>query len=272
MTFYQKIRAAQKATKSLLCIGLDVDVEKLPPVLRSRKNPVYIFNRDLIEATADLACAYKLNLAFYEAQGQSGWETIEKTIACIPDHVLTIADGKRGDIGNTAGLYARSVFDQMGFDSCTVNPYMGEDSVRPFLSSAKHGVFVLALTSNPGALDFQYLRINRKPLYQHVVQRVASWNSRNNCGLVVGATRPDELLRIRSLTPDMPFLIPGVGTQGGSLEMAVRHGCTANGDMAIINVGRSVVYASSGRDFAQAARSAALVLRNEINLLRENTF
>ena len=263
--FYQKIRRIQKARNSLLCIGLDPDISKIPSSLRRNRDPLFEFNRRIIDATLDLACAYKLNLAFYEVQGKKGRNTLEKTLGLIPSEVLTIGDGKRGDIGNTAEMYVRAMFDNLRFDAATVNPYMGSDSVAPFLSNPRKGAFVLALTSNQGARDFQYLKSAGRPVYEHVISAVKKWNRLENCGLVIGATRPAELRRIRNLAPQLPFLIPGIGAQGGDLEAAVRFGCTGSGDLALINVGRSILYASSGKDFAAAARKEAVALRDEMN-------
>jgi orotidine-5'-phosphate decarboxylase len=257
MTFTQKLRDVQFRKKSLLCIGLDVDLEKIPEHMKSSPNPVLEFNRRIIEATHDLTCAYKPNLAFYEAMGDRGLATLRETVKLIPKSVLTIGDGKRGDIGNTAERYAKSLFDDFGFDSITVNPYMGFDSVEPFLKNPEKGVFLLALTSNPGSKDFQRLKIQGKPLYEKVVLMAKKWNTRQNIGLVVGATHPRELKAIRKIVPEMPLLIPGIGKQGGDLKAAVRDGCDTNGQLAIINASRSIIYASSGKDFAEAARAEA---------------
>lgn len=269
MTFNTRLGTIQRKSRSLLCIGLDPDTRKLPAPVRRSRNPLYEFNAAIIEATHDLVCAYKPNLAFYEAHGIRGWEALRSTLACIPRNVLTIGDAKRGDIGNTATLYAKALFRDMGFDACTVNPYMGEDSLAPFIADPRKGAFVVALTSNGGAKDFQYLRARGKPLYEHVVRRALRWNTRGNCGLVVGATHPQELKQVRAIAPGLPILIPGIGAQGGDLRAAVRFGCARDGTLAIINVSRSVLYASAGRDFARAARSAALALNKEIDRLRE---
>jgi len=268
MTFTDRLRSLQEDRRSLLCIGLDTDAAKLPATVMSATDPVVAFNAQIIEATCDLVCAYKLNLAFYEALGERGWHTLRETLAAIPPDVITIADGKRGDIGNSSELYARSLITELPFGASTVHPYMGFDSIEPFLRHPEHGVFVLALTSNPGAKDFQYLKAGGKPLYEHVISRVKKWNTHNNLGLVAGATRPAQLKRIRSLAPDMPLLIPGVGAQGGDLKRAVRHGCDSRGFLGIINAGRSILYASSGADFAAAARLAAQTMREDINRYR----
>ena len=268
MTFTQKLREVQLQQNSLLCIGLDVDLEKIPEHLKLSTNPILEFNRQIIEATHDLVCAYKLNLAFYEAMGERGLTTLRETLRLIPKSVLTIGDGKRGDIGNTAERYAKMLFDDFGFDSVTVNPYMGYDSVEPFLKNPEKGVFLLSLTSNPGSKDFQRLKINGKPLYEKVVRTAKKWNTNKNIGLVVGATHPRELKAIRKIVSEMPLLIPGIGKQGGDLKSAVRDGCDKNGQLAIINASRSILYASSRKDFAEAARAEAKKLRDEINMLR----
>jgi len=268
MTFTDRLRSVQEECRSLLCIGLDTDPAKLPVTVMSAADPVVVFNRQVIEATRDLVCAYKLNLAFYEALGERGWHALRETLAAIPPEVITIADGKRGDIGNSSELYARSLITGLRFGASTVHPYMGFDSIEPFLRHPEHGVFVLALTSNPGAKDFQYLTVNGKPLYEQVIARVRKWNTHNNLGLVAGATRPAQLKRIRSLAPGLPLLIPGVGAQGGDLKRAVTYGCDSRGFLGIINAGRSVLYASSGPDFAAAARQAAQTMRDEINRYR----
>jgi orotidine-5'-phosphate decarboxylase len=258
MSFTHRLRQVQSKQNSLLCIGLDVDNEKIPHHLRSRKNPALEFNRQIIEATHDLVCAYKPNLAFYEAMGEQGISTLRETLNCIPRAVLTIGDGKRGDIGNTAERYAKSLFDDFGFDAVTVNPYLGFDSVEPFLSNPNKGVFLLALTSNPGSKDFQRLKIGTRPLYEKIVLAAKRWNVHQNIGLVVGATHPKELLRVRRIVPDIPILIPGVGKQGGDLTSSLRCGCDKHGQLAVINASRSIIYASSGKDFAEAARAEAM--------------
>ncbi len=272
MNFTQRLRTSQDRQHSLLCIGLDPDPRKIPARLQHSENPVAEFNRRIVETTSDLVCAYKLNLAFYEAMGDRGLQILRETLALIPDHVITIADGKRGDIGNSSEMYARSLFEDLQCDAATVHPYMGRDSVQPFSRNAERGVFVLALTSNPGAKDFQYLKVRGKPLYEHVVRRVKTWNTLGNFGLVVGATRPAQLRAIRALAPTLPLLIPGIGAQGGDLEKSVRYGCDPSGSLALLTAARSVVYASAEEDFAEAARSAALSLRDHINRYREEYF
>lgn len=272
MDFTQKLRHIQHKNESLLCIGLDTDAEKIPRFLRRSRNPQYEFNRLLIEATQDLVCAYKLNLAFYESMGETGYRTIHRTLAHIPREIVTVADGKRGDIGNTAARYASLIFDDWKFDATTVSPYMGYDSMEPFLRSRDRCAFILALTSNTGSRDFQYLRVNGRPLYEHVARAAGKWNRKRNVGLVVGATHPAELKRIRSLTLEMPILIPGIGAQRGDLEAAVRYGCNAKGELAVINIGRSIIYASGGKDFAEKARETAQAYRKQMEAYRKEYF
>ena len=271
MNFYTKLRTIQKRRHSLLCIGLDPDIKRIPPHLL-KDEAVVEFCRRIIETTSDLVCAYKLNLAFFEALGDRGWSTIHRILELIPSEVVTIGDGKRGDIGNTAEMYARTLFSDFSFDAATVHPYMGNDSVKPFITDPDRGAFVLALTSNPGAKDFQYLSVNGKPLYERVIAKVKQWNTNGNIGIVVGATRTAQLKRVRHLVPSMPLLIPGVGAQGGGLKAAVRFGCNAEGEMAIINASRSIIYASQDEDFADAARRSALAMRDEMNVYREQYF
>lgn len=270
--FTRRLRRFQRTQNSVLCVGLDTDAAKLPRSLFVSPDPVVEFNRRIIEATADLVCAYKLNLAFYEALGERGWEAVHRTLEAIPADVITIGDAKRGDIGNSSAMYARALLDDFAFTAVTVNPYMGTDSVEPFLQRRDRGVFLLAVTSNPGAKDFQYLKVRGRPFYEQVIRRAGEWNTRNNVGLVVGATRPRELRRIRALAPGMPLLIPGVGAQGGDARLAIRYGCDAKGDLAVINASRSILFASGGEDFADAARAAALQLRDELNRYRDLYF
>jgi orotidine-5'-phosphate decarboxylase len=257
MAFLEKIKSAQAKSNSKLCIGLDTSAANVPEFLLGEKNPVLAFNKAIIDATKDLACAYKPNLAYYEAYGISGLEALEGTLAYIPDYIFTIADIKRGDIGATSEQYASAYQEKFPFDSVTLSPYMGSDSVQPFLQREDRGVFFLGLTSNLGAKDFQYLELaNGKKLYEEVADKILEWNKpKNNCGLVVGATKPSELKAIRERAPELPFLIPGIGAQGGSLEEVL----AANGDgIAIINVSRGICGASKGKDFEEAARKAAM--------------
>jgi orotidine-5'-phosphate decarboxylase len=259
MKFVDKLLAASRKNKSLLCIGLDPDPALMP------KMSIYEFNEAIISATSDLVCAYKPNLAFYEALGVEGLEALLETIECIPDHIPIIGDAKRGDIGNTAKAYANGLFDIFGFDAVTVNPYLGFDSIEPFLTYEDKGVFILCRTSNPGAMDFQSLvDAGGRHLYETVAIKASEWNTHDNIGLVVGATYPQELKEIRQLCPTMPLLIPGIGAQGGDLAQAVKDGVDAQGEKAIIAVSRQVLYASKDKDFARAARHAAQDLRERI--------
>jgi orotidine-5'-phosphate decarboxylase len=238
---------------------------------------VAAFNRAIIEATADLACCYKPNLAFYEAMGPPGLEVLQRTVEAVPERLLVIADAKRGDIASTADAYARALFDVYGFDAATVNPYLGTDSLTPFLERPDKGVFILCRTSNAGGADLQALTVSGDspsaeghPLYETVAKLARDrWNGNGNVGLVVGATFPEELGRIRELCPRLPFLLPGVGAQGADVAAAVRNALDEDGGGFIINSSRQILYASTGRDYAQAARRAAEALRDEINRARE---
>ncbi|MGB8706720.1 MAG: orotidine-5'-phosphate decarboxylase [Dehalococcoidia bacterium] len=262
MRFIDKLLSAGRRNKSLLCIGLDPDVTLMPKV------DLLEFNKAIVDATADLACAYKPNLAFYEALGIHGLKVLQKTVEHIPDYIPVIGDGKRGDIGNTAKAYAKALFETFGFDAATVSPYLGYDSVEPFLGYGDKGIFILCRTSNTGAADFQSLvDAQGRPLYEAVARKAKNWDTRGNIGLVVGATYPDELKAIRQLCPEMPLLIPGIGAQGGDLASAVKNGIDARGEKAIVAVSRQILYASKGKDFAQAARHNAQGLRDDINKL-----
>jgi len=267
MKFTEKLTSASRKNKSLLCVGLDTD-----PALIPEGVSVFDFNKAIIDATADLVCAYKPNLAFYEAMGQPGLEDLRRTVDYIPDDIPVIADAKRGDIGNTARAYAQALFDVLGFDAATINPYLGFDSVVPFIEYDDKGIIILCRTSNESAVDFQSLEAEfegeKRPLFEIVAIRASRWNTRGNIGLVVGATYPEELKLIRRNYPDMPLLIPGIGAQGGDLESTVRYGADAAGEKAIINSSRQILYASRGPDFADAARQAALETRDSINAYR----
>jgi len=262
MNFLEKLLQAARSNRSLLCIGLDPDPELMPKV------DVFQFNRAIIDATSDLVCAYKPNLAFYEALGIEGLKALERTVAYIPKGIPIIGDAKRGDIGSTARAYARALFETLGFDAATVNPYLGYDSLEPFIEYKEKGVFILCRTSNVGSADFQDLTLTETsgPLFELVAQRAREWNLYGNLGLVVGATYPEELRRVRHICPEMPLLIPGIGAQGGDLASAVRYGVDAKGEKAIISSSRQILYASRGEDFAAAAREAALDLRDQVNL------
>ncbi len=264
MNFVEKLDKATRKNKSLLCVGLDPDPKLMPDKVDTSE-----FNKAIIDATADLVCAYKLNLAFYEAQDSEGLEALKHTIKHIPADIVVIGDAKRGDIDNTAKAYAKALFSNLNFDAATVNPYLGFDSIEPFIQYQEKGVFILCRTSNAGALDFQSLPCelehSYRPLFEIVALKAGQWNTHGNIGLVVGATYPEELRLIRQSNPDMTILIPGVGAQGGDLALAVRYGVDAQGQKAIINSSRQIIYASREKDFAQAARRAATSLRDEIN-------
>lgn len=254
-----------KKKKSFLCVGLDTDPDKIPKHLLSKNDPVFEFNKQIIDATHDLCVAYKPNLAFYEAQGASGWISLEKTIDYINKKgtFFTIADAKRGDIGNTSGRYADAFFNKMNFDSVTVAPYMGEDSVTPFLQFKNKWIILLALTSNKGAFDFQTLKIagTGKNLFEEVLDKSKDWGSADNMMYVVGATKAEMLKDIRRIVPDHFLLVPGVGAQGGSLEEVVRYGMNKQCGL-LVNASRSIIYAGSGTDFDSLARKEAEVIQS----------
>ncbi|GAB3499255.1 orotidine-5'-phosphate decarboxylase [Spirosoma knui] len=264
---YSQLRDLIFRKQSYLCVGLDTDLRKLPRHLLSEPDPVFAFNKAIIDATAEFAVAYKPNIAFYEAQGPRGWESLQKTMEYIPSDCFTIADAKRGDIGNTSGLYARTFFDPsaagLNFDSITVAPYMGHDSVTPFLEYEEKWVILLALTSNPGSADFQRQPVGEQELFEIVIQTAQTWADADRLMFVVGATRADELSRIREIAPDNFLLVPGVGAQGGNLAEVSQRGLTANGGL-LVNASRSILYASSGEDFAERAREEAQVLQQEM--------
>ncbi len=263
--FVESLNRVRAASNSLVCVGLDPDLDRFPDHLKSADDAVYEFNRAVIEHTADLVSAYKLNIAFFEVMGSKGYEVLERTLKVIPDGVVVICDCKRGDMGNSARMYAKALFEHFDFDAVTVNPYQGRDAVQPFLDYTDRGVFILCLTSNESAREFQYLSVNGHPLYLEVASAAQSWNSARNAGLVVGATKAESLSEIRGVAPDMPLLIPGIGAQGGDLETVVREGADPSGGGLLINSSRGVLYASAGTDYAEAARGATIRLRDEIN-------
>lgn len=260
----QQLAEQIKLKKSYLCVGLDSDIKKIPSHLLDNPDPVLAFNKAIIEATHDLCVAYKPNTAFYESRGSKGWQCLEQTLQLIPDNIFTIADAKRGDIGNTSALYARAFFEEMNFDSITVAPYMGSDSVKPFLEFENKWTILLALTSNEGSNDFQ-LQTNASgtKLYETVIRTSAAWASADKLMYVVGATQAAEIAYIRSLVPDHFLLVPGVGAQGGSLADVSRLGLNQDGGL-LVNASRSILYASSGKDFAEKAREEALLLQKEM--------
>ena len=270
MKFIDKLTRAMQANNSLLCVGLDTDPKRVPEGIS-----VTDFNQAIIEATSDLVCAYKPNLAFYEAMGDEGLSALKETLKIVPDNIPVIADAKRGDIGNTADAYARAIFDNLGFDAVTVNPYLGFDAVEPFLSYDERGVIIVCRTSNPGATDFQDLLCQYgdgyHPLYEIVALKASQWNTRGNICLVIGATYPEEMGTIRQQHPEIPLLVPGIGAQGGDLARAVRQGIDSNGRGMIISSSRQILYASTDRDFDKATRKVATELRDEINRYRSKS-
>ena len=264
MKFVEKLAQASRKNRSLLCVGLDTDQALLPEGIG-----VYEFNKAIIDATADLVCAYKPNIAFYEALGNAGLDALKRTREYIGAEIPVIIDAKRGDIGNTAAAYARSLFDYYNFDATTASPYLGFDSLEPFIKYKDRGVIIICRTSNPGAADLQSLMVKagraHKPLYEVVAEKVNSWNVNGNLGLVIGATYPEELKLIRQRYPEMPLLIPGVGAQGGELLSTVKYGADPGRCRTIINSSRQILYAGKGKDFAAAARKVAKDLRDRIN-------
>ncbi len=259
----QELVSQIKSKKSFLCVGLDSDISRIPKHLHTSDDPIFTFNKAIIDATKDHCVAYKPNIAFYESLGASGWVSLQKTLDYIPKTHFTIADAKRGDIGNTSKQYAKAFFENYDFDSITVAPYMGVDSVSPFLTYENRWVILLALTSNKGANDFQHLQDDGKPLYQHVLEKSKEWGSEENLMYVVGATQTEYLEQIRKIIPNHFLLIPGVGAQGGSLEEVADK--TLNADYSIlINSSRSIIFASEGEDFAEQAGEKAKAYQLEM--------
>ena len=264
---YKELSEQIQQKKSYLCVGLDTDLKKIPRHLLQEADPLFEFNRRIIDATVDYCVAYKPNIAFYEAFGVKGWESLQKTIEYIPKSHFTIADAKRGDIGNTSSLYARTFFDPassgLDFDSVTVAPYMGSDSVTPFLEFEGKWVILLALTSNPGSADFQKLATENGLLFEQVLKTSQTWASHENMMYVVGATQADILEHIRTIIPDHFLLVPGVGAQGGSLEEVSRNGMNQNCGL-LVNASRSIIYADTGDGFAQEAKKEAKKIQEEM--------
>ena len=255
-----------RTKKSFLCIGLDVDIKKIPNHLLKETDPIFEFNKAIIDATHHLAVAYKPNIAFYEAFGIKGWEALKKTINYINENypeLFTIADAKRGDIGNTSTMYAKAFFEDMEFDSVTIAPYMGKDSVEPFLAFKDKHTILLALTSNEGAFDFQTLKVGEVPLYQKVLETSKSYKNSENLMYVVGATKAEYLKEIRQIVPESFLLVPGVGAQGGSLEDVCKYGMTENIGL-LIKSSRGIIYASNGEDFADKAKEKALEMQQQM--------
>ncbi|MBX3241932.1 MAG: orotidine-5'-phosphate decarboxylase [Chitinophagaceae bacterium] len=259
----QQLTEAIRSKQSYLCVGLDSDITKIPAHLLSRPDPVFEFNKQIIAATLPFCVSYKINTAFYESQGVKGWETLEKTVNYIPDTHFTIADAKRGDIGNTSSQYAKAFFETLNFDAVTVAPYMGADSVKPFLEYRDKCTIVLGLTSNSGARDFELLPTGNERLYEKVLRTVANWGSASNLMFVVGATRAEEFTNIRSIIPDHFLLVPGVGAQGGSLKEISEK--AMNGNVGIlVNVSRAIIFAGEKENFATEASAIAAQYHQEM--------
>lgn len=262
-----------KIKKSFLCVGLDTDIELIPKFLLDFEDPVLEFNKRIIDATHDLCVAYKPNSAFYESRGIAGWKSLIDTSNYIPDTCLGIIDAKRGDIGNTSSMYAKAFFDHassgMNFDAITIAPYMGSDSVKPFLAFEDKWIILLALTSNEGGKDFQFINTEHGRLFENVIQKANSWADNDRMMYVVGATRAEEFLNIRKYAPDHFLLVPGVGAQGGSLQEVCKYGLSASCGL-LVNSSRSIIFASSGKDFAERAREEAKKLQSEMALILED--
>lgn len=264
MNFSLKFREASERNNSLLCIGLDADLERMPRKFLLESNPIVYFNHAIIDITRNLVCAYKLNLAFYESLGIPGIDALRRTVKYIPKDIPVIGDGKRGDISNSARHYAKALFEIWGFDAATVNPYMGADAIEPFLQYHDKMVFVLCLTSNKGAEDFQ-LHDN---LYLKVAHKIKEWNVYNNCGAVVGATHPDQVAEIRKVIEDASMLVPGIGAQEGDLNQVVANGLNSSCEGLIINVSRGIIYAGADEKFEQDLVRKTVEYREAINLAR----
>lgn len=263
----QELFAQIQQKQSYLCVGLDTDFARIPRHLLAYDDPMFEFNKQIIDATKDLCVAYKPNLAFYEAEGLRGWQALEKTIHYIPETHFIIADAKRGDIGNTSRLYAKAFFDTLDADAVTVAPYMGEDSVTPFLGFPGKWVILLALTSNPGSKDFQFAyQDNGKTLYKNVISTAMTWGTPDEMMFVIGATHPEKFKEIRAIAPEHFFLVPGVGAQGGELAAISRHGMNAQCGL-LVNSSRGIIFAGEGEDFAAKARAAAQEIQQEMAIL-----
>lgn len=260
--------------RSFLCVGLDPDLSKIPPHLLETEDPIFEFNKAIIDATHDLAVGYKPNTAFFEAYGVKGWLSLQKTISYINENfpeIFTIADAKRGDIGNTSGMYAKAFFEDLQFDSITVAPYMGKDSVEPFLAFENKHTIMLALTSNEGAFDFQTLTTNGKELYKQVLETSKTWKNSHNLMYVVGATKAEYFVDIRKIVPDSFLLVPGIGAQGGSLSEVCKYGMNKKVGL-LVNSARAIIYASKGTDFAERAREEALAVQQEMESILSSGF
>jgi orotidine-5'-phosphate decarboxylase len=261
VTFAQRLEALCRQRASHLCIGLDPVPESLPPSVLTCDDPVFAFNRAIVDATLDITPVYKPNLAFYEALGAAGWTSLRRTIEYVDGRAIVLGDAKRGDVGETARAYARALFGTLGLDACTLNPYIGRDSIEPFFAYPGRGIFVVCHTSNPSAGEIQEQAVDGEPLYLRVARLVGEWDRDGQCGLVVGATYPAELRAVRAMAPRLPLLVPGVGAQGGDARAAA---AAARPGTFVVNSSRGVIYASAGRDFAATARAAAVALRDAL--------
>lgn len=270
MPFNEWLNQICTERNSLVCVGLDVDLNKIPKFILAKNDPQVYFSQAIIDATIEYTAAYKINTAFFEAYGSKGWEDMTKIVKYLPDDIIKIADAKRGDIGNTSKMYTKAFFSELKFDAITVNPYLGSDAVAPFLENEMKGVFVLCHTTNKGAEDFQKFSNGKKALFELVAEQVQKWNVRNNCGLVVGATYPDEMKHVRDLVPELPFLVPGLGAQGGDFELAIKYATNKNGKGALFNFSRSIIYSSNGEDFAEKADQNTRQMRDDINKIRKS--
>ena len=268
MSFLEKYSYTAQRNNSFVCVGLDPDSAKLPEHLKGKSNPTLVFLKEIIAATRDIACAYKPNFAFFGAQGIAGWEALQGVIQAVPNDMPIILDFKAGDIGNTAEHYAYMAYCQLGVDAVTVNPLMGTDAIAPFLAYQNGCALLLCLTSNPGSADILRLNTDQGVLYEVLAQKAVKWSEIGPCGLVVGATHPNDLKTIRAIATDLPILLPGVGTQGGQANAIVQNGLNRKGSGILVNSSRSILYASSGIDFADAARQSAEDLRQVLNSAR----
>lgn len=272
MKFQQRLDKVINKNNSLLCIGLDPDLKKIPSHLLKQQDPIFEFNKAIIDSTHDLVCAYKPNIAYYSALGLNGLKSLQETIKYIHNEysgVPVILDAKRADIGNTSEKYALELFGIFGADAVTVNPYLGFDSIEPFLKYKDKGIIILCRTSNPGASDFQDLKIENESLYIKVARKIVEWDRKyENCLMVVGATWPHELSAVRAITPNMFFLIPGIGTQGGDLSKTLQTGLRKDKSGLIINLSRGIIYAGNDKEFAGASRAKALIIKEDINKYR----
>lgn len=272
--FQTKLDLAVNRNNSLVCVGLDSDIGKIPEFLKRGKNPQFTFNKAIIDATHDLVCAYKPNSAFYESRGAAGVTELKMTCDYLRvtfPQIPFIIDAKRGDIGNTNDAYAQYVFDYLGADAVTLQPYLGGEANEPFLKMKDKGIFILCRTSNPGAGEFQDLQVGNEPLYTFMAKQITKiWNKNNNCALVVGATYPKELAEVRKIAGDMTILVPGIGAQGGDVEATLKAGLNSDTSGLIINSSRGIIFAGNGKDFAERARQETISLQKLINSYRRN--